>query len=204
YDRAIPDAYQAMRGTIYDDTGVMLAYDRPVFRMYAVIDPAHSKNKQDNLHVEDPESTAKELAKFIDIDQQEAEERLAKAITENENIPEDERQCQIEHGNEGKKTSQTTKKEREEANIQGINLIEDATRYYPNGVFASHILGFESPNEDSDEKEIQGVVGMEKVKNDFLKGENGHISFQRDKFNKKLLNSDEVVTEPEDGNDIYL
>src|SRR5699024_12306456 len=52
--------------------------------------------------------------------------------------------------------------------------------------------------------EIQGVVGMEKVKNDFLKGENGHISFQRDKFNKKLLNSDEVVTEPEDGNDIYL
>src|SRR5699024_9049078 len=68
----------------------------------------------------------------------------------------------------------------------------------------SHILGFARPNEDSDEKEIQGVVGMEKVKNDFLKGENGHISFQRDKFNKKLLNSDEVVTELEDGNDIYL
>lgn len=202
--REVSYPLKAERGKIYDDTGVMLAYDRPVFRIYAVIDPAHSKNKQDNLHVEDPESTAKELAKFIDIDQQETEERLAKAIKENENLPEDERQFQIEFGNEGKNISQTTKNEIEEANIQGINFIEDATRYYPNGVFASHILGFARPNEDSDEKEIQGVVGMEKVKNDFLKGENGHISFQRDKFNKKLLNSDEVVTEPEDGNDIYL
>src|SRR5690625_7539014 len=45
---------------------------------------------------------------------------------------------------------------------------------------------------------------MEKIKNNFLKEENGHIYFKRDKFNKKLLNSDEVVTEPEDGNDIYL
>src|SRR5690625_229293 len=202
--REVSYPLKAERGKIYDDTGVMLAYDRPVFRIYAVIDPAHSKNKQDNLHVEDPESTAKELAKFIDIDQQEAEERLAKAIKENENLPEDERQFQIEYGNEGKNISQTTKNEIEEANIQGINFIEDATRYYPNGVFASHILGFARPDENSDEKEIQGIGGMEKVKNDFLKGENGHISFQRDKFNKKLLNSDEVVTEPEDGNDIYL
>src|SRR5690625_7018886 len=84
----------------------MLAYDRPVFRIYAVIDPAHSKNKQDNLHVEDPESTAKELAKFIDIDQQEAEERLAKAIKENENLPEDERQFQIEFGRSEEHTSE--------------------------------------------------------------------------------------------------
>src|SRR5690625_47669 len=58
--REVSYPLKAERGKIYDDTGVMLAYDRPVFRIYAVIDPAHSKNKQDNLHVEDPESTAKE------------------------------------------------------------------------------------------------------------------------------------------------
>src|SRR5699024_3538815 len=139
--REVSYPLKAERGKIYDDTGVMLAYDRHVFRIYAVIDPAHSKNKQDNLHVEDPESTAKELAKFIDMDQQEAEERLAKAIKEIENLPKVEGHFQIELGNEGKKIPQTKKKEIEKHKIKGINLIKETTEYYPNGVFEPHILG---------------------------------------------------------------
>src|SRR5690625_7700249 len=77
---------------------------------------------------------------------------LPKQIKKNENLPEDERQFQIEFGNEGKNISQTTKNEIEEANIQGINFIEDATRYYPNGVFASHILGFARPNRSEERR----------------------------------------------------
>ncbi len=202
--REVSYPLKAERGKIYDDTGVMLAYDRPVFRIYAVVDPTYSENKDKSLHVEDPEETTKKLANFLDIDEKKTEERLAKAIKENEDLPEDERQFQIEFGNDGNNISQTTKNEIEEADIPGIYFIEDAIRYYPNGVFASHILGFARPSEDSEGGKIKGEVGMEKVKNDLLKGEDGHISFHRDKFNKKLLNSNEVINEPEDGNDIYL
>src|SRR5699024_749342 len=132
--REVSYPVKAERGKIYDDTGVMLAYDRPVFRIDAVIDPAHSKNKQDNLHVEDTESTAQKITIFIDIDKQKAEERLAKEIKENENLPEDERQLKIKLDNESKNISQSTKNEIEHANIQGINFNEDATIYYPNVV----------------------------------------------------------------------
>lgn len=202
--REVSYPLKAERGKIYDDTGVMLAYDRPVFRIYAVIDPGYSKNKEKTLHVKDSKKTIKALAKYIDIDEKKAEKRLSEAIKKNEDLPEDERQFQIEFGNEGKNISQITKNEIEEADIPGIYFIEDAIRYYPNGIFASHILGFARPSEDSDDEEIHGVVGMEKVKDDFLKGKDGYISFHRDKFNKKLLNSNEVISEPEDGNDIYL
>lgn len=202
--REVSYPLKAERGKIYDNTGVMLAYDRPVFRLYAVVDSSYSENKAEKLHVEDPKTTIETLAKFLDIDENKAEERLAKAIKKNGELPGDERQFQIEFGHEGKNISQTTKNEIEEADIPGIYFIEDVIRYYPNGVFASHILGFARPSEDSDGDEISGVVGMEKVKDDFLKGEDGYISFHRDKFNKKLLNSNEVIREPEDGNDIYL
>src|SRR5690625_7944773 len=93
---------------------------------------------------------------------------LPKQIKKNENLPEDERQFQIEFGNEGKNISQTTKNEIEEANIQGINFIEDDTRYYHNGVFVSYILGFVSSDENSDENEFIYYVVFVNDKNTFL------------------------------------
>ena len=202
--REVSYPLKAERGKIYDNAGVMLAYDRPVFRIYAIVDSSYSKNKDKVLHVDNPEKTAKSLAKYLDIDEKNVQDKLTKVLEENEKLPEDERKFQIEFGNEGKNISQTVKNEIEKANIPGINFIEDATRYYPNGVFASHIIGFARPQEDANDDIIKGVVGMEKVKNDFLEGEDGFISFHRDKFNKKLINSKEVIQEPKNGDDIHL
>lgn len=202
--REVSYPIKAERGKIYDNAGVMLAYDRPVFRIYAIVDSSYSENREKTMHVEDSEATAKSLAKYLDIDENEIEAKLAKVLKENEKLPEDERQFQIEFGTEGKNISQITKNEIEEAEIPGVNFIEDAIRYYPNGEFASHIIGFARPKEEGNDDIIKGVVGMEKVKNDLLEGEDGYISFHRDKFNKKLLNSNEVINEPKDGNDIHL
>ena len=151
--RGVSYPLKAERGKIYDHSGVMLAYDRPVFRIYAVVDPAYSKNKKEVLHVDNPKKTVKSLAEYLDIDEKKAEEKLVKVIGKNEELPLDERQFQIEFGNEGKNISQTTKNKIEEANIPGIYFIEDAIRYYPNGVFASHIIGFARASEDSEDDE---------------------------------------------------
>lgn len=202
--REVSYPLKAERGKIYDNSGVMLAYDRPVFRMYAIIDSSYSTNKKDTLHVKDSKTTAKEIAKYLDVDAEQIEKKLEKAIKENEKLPIDERKFQIEFGTAGKNISQTIKNEIEKENIPGINFIEEAIRYYPNGVFASHIIGFARPDKETENDKIKGVVGMEKVKNKILEGKDGYISFHRDKFNSKLLNSKEVISEPEDGEDIHL
>ncbi|HLQ84176.1 MAG TPA: penicillin-binding protein [Pseudogracilibacillus sp.] len=195
---------KAERGKIYDNAGVMLAYDRPVFRIYAVVDSSYSQYKNEILHVDDPAETAKKLAKYLDIDEKSVEEKLTKVLQKNEKLPEDERQFQIEFGSKGKNISQTTKNEIDKENIPGIYFMEDSTRYYPNGTFASHIIGFARPDEKTKDNKINGIVGMEKVKNEILEGKDGHISFERDKFNKKPLKSKEIISEPENGKDIYL
>src|SRR5690625_5371106 len=40
--------------------------------------------------------------------------------------------------------------------------------------------------------------------NEQLMGEDGSISFERDKYNRKLLDPNEIIKEPVNGNDIYL
>src|SRR5699024_5153673 len=65
-------------GRICDNAGVMLAYDRCVFRIYAVVDSSHSQYKSEILDVDDPAETAKKLAKYLDIDENSVEEKLTK------------------------------------------------------------------------------------------------------------------------------
>src|SRR5699024_2799327 len=47
-------------------------------------------------------------------------------------------------------------------------------------------------------------AGMEKEKNKILSGTDGYVRYHRDKYNKKLLDANEVVKSPENGHDIYL
>src|SRR5690625_4129 len=67
-------------------------------------------------------------------------------------------------------------------------------------MFASHILGFAQKKDG----EIKGVAGIENEMNKLLSGKDGHISYQRDKYNKKLLDPKEVIQKPKNGEDVYL
>ncbi len=39
---------------------------------------------------------------------------------------------------------------------------------------------------------------------EYLTGESGSISYQRDKFNVKLLNPNEIINKADDGDNVYL
>lgn len=184
----------AERGKIYDRNGMTLAYNRPTYRIYAIVDPEYSKNQKEPLHVVDPEETAEKLAPLLGIDEKEILDRLQEGIEEGK--------FQVEFGQEGKNLSQQVMEEINELQLPGINFMEDSIRYYPNGMFASHIIGFASPDEDTGI--VSGVTGLEKEKNKLLSGTDGFIRYHRDKYNKKLLESNEVVQPPDDGHDIYL
>ncbi|WP_404459174.1 penicillin-binding transpeptidase domain-containing protein [Oceanobacillus kapialis] len=191
----------AERGKIFDSNGMTLAYDRPTFRMFAILDEAYTGESEEPKHVENPEKTAKTLAPLLDVDEKEILERLKNGIEKD--------LFQVEFGNAGKELSQQKKDEIAAKDLPGIKFEEEALRYYPNGMFASQVIGFARETEVEDEdgntvREIKGIAGIENVRNDILKGIDGHVTYQRDKYNKKLLDPNEVVTKPQDGDDIYL
>ncbi|WP_067728299.1 penicillin-binding protein [Oceanobacillus damuensis] len=190
----------AERGKIFDKNGMTLAYDRPTYRMYAILDEAYSDKSEEPLHVEDPQKTAETLAPLLDVEVSEILDPLKRGIENG--------RFQVEFGKIGKELSQQKKDEISELDIPGINFEEESIRYYPNGMFASHIIGFaretEIETDDGYKNEIIGIAGMENEMNDLLSGTDGFISYQRDRYNKKLLDPNEIIQLPEDGDDVYL
>src|SRR5699024_9919578 len=109
---------------------------------------------------------------------------------------------QVEFGKEGKDLSEKEKDKIMELELPGINFMKESKRCYPNNHFASHIIGF--VNENEEESDVQGVTGIESMFNKYLLGEDGFINYQRDRYNKKLLQKEAEVKDPENGFDIYL
>lgn len=192
------------RGRIYDSNGTTIAYDRPTYRVYAILDEEFSENAKSPRHIIDPEETASLLAPILEVEESFILDRIQTGMSEN--------RFQVEFGKSGRELSQQKHDEIVELNIPGINFDTESIRYYPNGVFAAHVLGFARKEavevDDKDEslikEEIIGITGIEKEMDDYLKGEDGYISFQRDKYNRKLLDPDEVVKKPINGKSIYL
>lgn len=184
----------ARRGYIYDRSGMTLAQDITIYRLYAIVDESYSPNPSRRLnHVADVKETAEKISPIIEMEQSEME-RILNAGIENG-------QFQVEFGRPGNQLTREEKNIIEELSLPGIHFIEESKRYYPNGIFASHVIGVA---QSSDQFEITGLTGIEAQLDDALRGENGSISFQRDNYNTKLMNSDEVIKEVQDGLDVTL
>lgn len=112
---------------------------------------------------------------------------------------------QVEFGTIGKGLSELTKEEIDKLKLQGIDFLKDIKRYYPNGDFASYILGYTVLKEDDDKnKWITGELGLEEYYNDELKGKSGYITYERDKYGYKIANGREYTEPADNGDDVYL
>jgi len=190
------------RGKIFDKNGMTLAYNRLTYRLYAIIDEEYTVNSKDPKHVDDPQKTAELLAPILDVEEDFILERIENGLKA------DPKRFQVEFGNAGKELSQETKDEIEALELPGIQFENEAIRYYPNGMFASHIIGFARKEmieiDDEEIENVMGVTGIEKEMNDMLSGEDGYVSYERDRYNRKLLDPNEIVQKPVDGHDVYL
>ena len=79
------------------------------------------------------------------------------------------------------------------AKIKGIYVGEDAVRFYPQGSFAAHVLGFTN-------QEGKGQYGIEEYYNSFLEGKEG-ISTTNSNPGGYLFSSQDTV---QDGSDVIL
>lgn len=181
----------ADRGRILDRNGMVLAYDRPTYNIYAIIDENYSEGLEEPIHVSDADKTAEQLAPLLDISEQSIKAQLEK-----------EGRFQVEFGSKGRNLSQEKMEEIKALDLPGIKFNQEAKRYYPNGEFASHVIGFAQRKEE--DQKLSGIIGIERQMNEKLTETNGYISYQRDKYNKKLLDPDEIVREPKDGANIEL
>lgn len=185
---------EAERGTIYDRDGNILAYNRPTYRLYAILDESYSENAAKPKHVINVDKAAEAIADNTDVDFKDAKKTLESGQKD--------KLFQVEFGKEGKELSLKQKKAIDTLNISGLYFFEDDGRYYPNGQFASNVMGFVKVDEDS--HEIKGQTGIEKLKNKILEGKDGALTYLRDQYNRKLLNQKETVIPKEDGMNVYL
>ncbi|WP_339163590.1 penicillin-binding protein [Siminovitchia sp. FSL W7-1587] len=188
------EVLKASRGTIYDRQGEVIAEDSASYTLVAILNKKATTNPKRPNHVTDPEGTARELAKHISL----SEEEIYKLLTKKNRY-------QVEFGQAGRDLPHHIKKKIEALKLPGITFIKDTKRFYPNGIFASHLIGYAQKGEEDEKGEdITGSTGIEKSYDKLLKGTDGSLKYSGDVWDYILPNSEKQVVEPKDGNDLYL
>ncbi len=162
------------RGIIYDRNGKVLAQSISVQTVTAAPPEVKESKKAD--------STAKTLAKILDMD----EDEIKKKITKNSAY-------EIVAKKIDNKKAENIRK----ANLQGIHLVEDSKRSYPYGELAAHVVGFVGTDN-------QGLAGTEMVYDKYLKGMPGRMISARNAAGTQMPYKYEKYINPENGSNLVL
>ncbi|MEH7110826.1 penicillin-binding protein [Neobacillus niacini] len=183
----------AVRGVIYDQKGEVISEDTTAYTLIAILDKKMTTNSKKPNHVTDPQKTASELAKYINLEESEIYSILTKD------------QFQVEFGKAGRDISHQTKKEIEALKLPGITFKRDSKRFYPNGIFASHLVGYADRIDEKDGSyNYIGKMGIEQLLNDELTGKDGEIKYESDLWGYLLPDGKQKVSPAQNGNDVYL
>ncbi|MGE7693381.1 penicillin-binding protein [Lysinibacillus sp. NPDC094177] len=193
-------AITASRGKIYDANGQVIAEDTLSYRLIAIVNEKATTDAKNPRHVVDAEKTAKILHEYIPAMD---EEKIYKQLTRVND--KGEKPYQVEFGSAGRGISHETMSKIKAEKLPGILFINDLKRYYPNGIFASHLVGFALKEENKDGTfTTKGKMGLELTYNKELTGKNGKVEYETDAFHYLLPNSEKMVTPAKNGDDIYL
>ncbi|MBJ3789411.1 PASTA domain-containing protein, partial [Bacillus sp. OA1] len=173
---------EANRGTIYDQNGHVLAQDANSYKMVAALKGANS--------VENKEDTAKKIAGVLG----KGEEDILASLNK-------EGRSQVEFGTLGKDLTKEKKEQIEALKLPGISFITENARVYPNGDFASYVIGHAKPNENGTSV---GQFGIEKSLDKYLSASNGEVAYTGDRKGVSLDGGKVNVKAPKNGDNAYL
>lgn len=181
------------RGSIIDANGNILAEDVASYTVIAYLDERRSEGSDEPLHVVDVDATAEKLAPYLDMDATILKVLLTKDA------------YQVELGPGGRNLSQIQMEEIKDLNLPGIDFIASTKRYYPNGDFASYIVGYTLNESDNDGNVWKvGKLGIEDSFDEDLRGTTGYIAYEKDRSGYKIANGREYIEDADDGDDVYL
>ena len=171
----------AMRGTIYDSNGNVLAQSASVWNVF--IDPLNIKDKQRDLIVD-------EFANLFGYDADEKKEFYDKTTHQNHYELVEKK---VENNIKEKLSKFVSKNE-----LGGCIGTEQTTkRYYPYGTLASSVIGFTGADD-------QGLSGIEAYYDEQLTGTNGRIITAKDAKSNNIANDYETSIAATDGDSIVL
>ena len=161
------------RGTIYTKDEEVLAINMPSTSVVVV-----------PLMIEDYEKCASILSEILECDEDELLIKIKKRVSTQKLQP------------EGRNITDEQRNQILEANIEGVILVEDSVRYYPNGNYLSQVIGFSGIDH-------QGLSGIELEYDEYLKAESGELKIGFD-AKGNLLNLSQEVIHSGYGNDVVL
>lgn len=159
------------RGTIYDRRGKKLATSINSFTVW--VTPAD---------IEESKQASKDISNVLGLEENE----VYKKIISKQRSEKIKQWITRDEANELKKLK-----------LRGMTIVEDSKRYYPNGSFASYILGFTDIDNN-------GLEGIEYIYNDSLTGIPGKLMKMTDAANRQLPYDGEKIYDAEDGLSLVL
>jgi len=145
---------QPERGVIFDRNGEKLAIS--IMANSVCADPSK---------IADPAKVSGQVAEILNLDNQ----TVFKKISSPKNF------CWL-----ARRISPQQADSVEKADIEGIFLVKEPKRFYPNGELAAHLLGFVG-------LDASGLEGLEKKYDESLKGKPEKLAWARDAKGKKLF-----------------
>lgn len=164
---------EADRGRIFTVDGEVVAGNLTTTSLVFI--PNQIKNK---------DLVADKISEILEVDKSVIEEHLYKSSMMERVHP------------EGRRLSYEIADKISALNFEGVYLLKESKRYYPNNEMLSHVLGYVGIDN-------QGLSGLELGYDDILTGEYGSIQYFSDAKGNNL-NRNSVYVEPEDGLNIYL
>ena len=184
----------AMRGTIYDSEGNVLAQSATVWNIFLdplaiVIESDEDASEEDRLKNEARTEKRRQLiidefTRIFEYDEEEQKELIEKTKQENHYVI-------VE-----KKVENNVKEEISkfisENNLNCIGMEQATKRYYPYGSLASTVIGFTGADD-------QGLLGLEAYYDEQLTGTNGRVITAKDAYSHNIDNDYSTTVEATDG-----
>lgn len=161
------------RGTIYDRNGRALAINLPVYSIYANARAMRQEHEVDHV--------VEKLAEVFKVDPKQIQAKIDK----------DKYFVWIQ-----RKVPQETYQALKDLKLPGIGFIKESKRFYPNQSLASHLIGFAGLDNN-------GLDGLERDYDKYLKGQPGHAIILRDARSRELM-FDKGYTPAVDGFNVVL
>ena len=189
----------AKRGTIYDRNGAVIAEDATTYNVYAIIDKKYKSATGKVLYVEESQfkKVAEIFKQYLGMDEDYVIQQLSQKKLK-----------QVSFGSNGNGITYSNmtaiREAMEAAKIEGVAFTTSPNRSYKNGVFASQFIGQASLQEDKEgNKTLKGTTGIEKSLDRILGGQDGVVTYEKDRNGNIVPGSDKVAVKTEDGKDVY-
>ncbi|MFT8470667.1 penicillin-binding protein [Oenococcus sp.] len=183
-------AIQPHRGNIFDASGQALAENTTTYNLYAIVKKGFRSGTKP-LYVVNKQKTARILAPILGMKEADVLNHLQASPGT----------FQVEFGSAGDNLSIAQHDKIVAAKLPGLNFVSNAARFYPNGVFASQLIGLVANNNDGNQpSKMTGIMGLEQSLNRYLTGKAGIKTGQQTAggvdltsfTNKKVKNGDDV------------